>query len=58
MFNKINECIILIVGDLFIDNVNENNSYYILVKVKKLINEGVLSKIFNIKEVFLFVNLS
>lgn len=55
-FNRINEHVILTIGDLFIDNVNENNSHQILAKVKKLINEGYLSKIFKIKEVFLFVN--
>lgn len=55
-FNRVNENIILTIGNLFIDNVNENNSHRILSKVKNLINGGTLNKIFKVKELFLFVN--
>lgn len=55
-FNRVNENIILTIGNLFIDNVNENNSHQILAKVKNLINKGSLSKMFRVKELFLFVN--
>lgn len=55
-FNRVNENIILTIGNLFIDNVNENNSHRILSKVKNLINGGTLNKLFKVKELFLFVN--
>ncbi|MEO8515652.1 MAG: hypothetical protein ABI426_02860 [Flavobacterium sp.] len=55
-FNKVNEGIILTIGDLFINNVNENNSHQILAKVKKLINKGGLGRVLKINEIFLFVN--
>lgn len=54
--NRVNEDVILTIGDLFIDSVNENNSHRILNKVKKLINNGQLGRFIQINEIFLFAN--
>ncbi len=55
-FLSVNEEIINLIGDLFIENVNENNSHRILRDVITRINQSKISIINQIDDVFLFVN--
>lgn len=55
-FSSINEEIIILVGDLFIENVNENNSHRILRNVISKINISKVKVINQVNEIFLFVS--
>jgi len=56
IFSSINEEIILLVGDLFIESVNENNSHKILRNVINKINDSRVRILNQIDELFLFIN--
>lgn len=56
VFSGINEEIVLLVGDLFIESVNENNSHKILRNVINKINDSKVKILNQIDEIFLFVN--
>ncbi|MFC4740101.1 hypothetical protein ACFO3U_08845 [Flavobacterium ponti] len=56
VFSSINEDIVHLVGDLFIESVNENNSHKILRNVINKINVSRVKYVNQIEELFLFIN--
>ncbi|AWM13264.1 hypothetical protein DI487_04890 [Flavobacterium sediminis] len=57
-FLFVNQEIIVLIGDLFIENVNENNSHKILKDVITKINDSKVKIINQVDEIFLFINNS
>lgn len=58
IFSSINEDIVHLVGDLFIESVNENNSHKILRNVINKINISKVGILNQIDELFLFINFN